>query len=148
MPLAGKTLVRPDVGTPDSVPQPRLDGLAHRLRQILAPGMQLVWQHAYAVAAIGADEQWDQKKIRLLLIWVDGVAAVPAMYLHAPLSMAVLTLMGDYKLDKLGTRFSGVEQMGLKLFEVDARLKGHLAFWRTVDSQKSGRSPSFSSCSF
>ena len=110
--------------------------------------MQLVWQHAYAVAAMGADEQRNQKKIRLLLIWVDGVAPVPAMYPHAPLSMAALTLMGDYKLGKRGTRLSSVEQMGLKLFEVDASLKGHFAFWRTVDLLKSGRSPSFSSCSF
>ena len=36
--------------------------------------------------------------------------------------MAALTLMGDYKLGKRGTRLSSVEQMGLKLFEVDARL--------------------------
>ena len=39
--------------------------------------------------------------------------------------MAVLALMVDYKLDKLRTRLSSFEQMGLKLFEVDARLKGH-----------------------
>lgn len=41
------------------------------------------------------------------------------------LQTAVLSLMGYYKLDKRGTRLSGVEQMGLKLFEVDARPKGH-----------------------